>query len=44
MAIWPRLDHRALHRCRGNPRLIAGYVAGRTKMARKAIESLIVDN
>ena len=43
LAIWPRLNHRALHRCDGDPTRIAAYVAHRTKMAPKAIEKLIAD-
>jgi hypothetical protein len=41
MEMWPRLDHRAIHRCCGDPARIAAYVAHRTKMAPKAIETLI---
>jgi len=43
MAIWPRLDHRALHRCNGDPSRIATHVARRTTMTPAAIESLIAD-
>jgi hypothetical protein len=43
MAIWPRLDHRALHRCQGDPARIAAQVARRTKMTTKAIRKLIAD-
>jgi len=43
LAIWPRLSHKALHRCAGDPARIAVYVAHRTKMAPKAIETLISD-
>jgi hypothetical protein len=43
MAMWPRLNHRTLHRCRGNPTRIANYVAHRTKMTPKSIERLIAD-
>jgi hypothetical protein len=41
MALWPRLNHRALHRCHGNVARIAAQVAHRTKMTPKAIEKLI---
>jgi hypothetical protein len=44
MAMWPRLNHRTLHRCRGNPARIAAYIAHRTTMTPKAIEKLIADN
>jgi hypothetical protein len=43
LAIWPRLDHRALHRCGGNVPRIAAHIAHRTKMTPKAIETLIDD-
>ena len=43
MALWPRLNHRALHRCHGNVARIAAQVAHRTKMTPKAIEKLIAD-
>jgi hypothetical protein len=43
MAIWPRLDHRALHRCLGDPTRIAAHVAHRTTMTAEAIETLIAD-
>jgi hypothetical protein len=43
MAMWPRLDLRALRRCRGNTARIAVQVSRRTKMTRKAIELLIAD-
>jgi hypothetical protein len=43
LAIWPRLNHRALHRCHGNVARIAAQVAHRTKMTPKAIEKLIAD-
>ena len=43
MAMWPRLDHRALHRCHGDTTRIAVQVSHRTKMTRKAIELLIAD-
>jgi hypothetical protein len=43
LAIWPRLNHRALHRCEGDPTRIAAQVAHRTKMTRRAIKALISD-
>ncbi|MGD0863048.1 MAG: hypothetical protein ABSA21_09860 [Candidatus Limnocylindrales bacterium] len=43
MEIWPRLDHRAIHRCHGDPARIAAHVARRTSMTPKAIETLISD-
>jgi hypothetical protein len=43
LAIWPRLDHRTLRRCFGDPARIAAVVAHRTKMPPKAIETLITD-
>jgi hypothetical protein len=43
MAMWPRLNHKALHRCHGNAARIAVQVARRTKMTPKAIEKLISD-
>jgi hypothetical protein len=43
MAMWPRLDHRTLHRCRGNPKRIAALISHRTKMTPKLIERLIAD-
>jgi hypothetical protein len=43
MALWPRLNHRALYRCHGNVARIAAHVAHRTTMTRKAIETLLAD-
>jgi hypothetical protein len=43
LAIWPRLNRRALRRCHGDPKRIAVQIAHRTKMAPKAIEKLISD-
>jgi hypothetical protein len=43
LAMWPRLDHRALHRCHGDTGKIATQVARRTKMSRKQIVALIAD-
>jgi hypothetical protein len=43
MAMWPRLDHRTLRRCDGNPKRIAALISHRTKMAPKLIERLIAD-
>jgi hypothetical protein len=41
MALWPRLDRRALARCGGNPARIANYVSRRTRLPAKAIETLL---
>jgi hypothetical protein len=43
IAIWPRLDHRTLHRCGGNTKRIAALISHRTKMTQKSIERLIAD-
>jgi hypothetical protein len=43
MAIWPRLNHKALHRCQGDPTRIAAQVSRRTKMTTKAIRKLLAD-
>jgi hypothetical protein len=43
LAMWPRLDHRALRRCHGDTARIAVQVSHRTKLTRKAIEKLIAD-
>ena len=43
LAMWPRLDHRALRRCHGDTRRIAAQIAHRTKMAPGLIEKLISD-
>jgi len=43
MAMWPRLDQRALRRCGGDPSRIAAYIAHRTKMTPKTIEKVISD-
>lgn len=43
LAIWPRLDRRALRRCGGDVARIAAHIARRTKMTPKAIETLIGD-
>jgi hypothetical protein len=43
LAIWPRLDHRALHRCHGEVGRVALYISRRTKMPAKAIALLIRD-
>jgi hypothetical protein len=39
MALWPRLDPRALRRCRNDPRRIARLVARRTSLS---VESILV--
>ena len=41
MALWPRLDHRALARCGCDPARIALYVSHRTRMPVKAIETIL---
>ena len=41
MLIWPRLDHRALERCGGDPRLIAAYVARRTCLSTDVISAML---
>ena len=41
MALWPRLDRRALSRCGCDPARIANYVSRRTRLPRKAIETLL---
>jgi hypothetical protein len=41
--MWPRLSHKALHRCGGDAARIAVHVARRTKMTPEAIERLISD-
>ena len=41
MALWPRLDRRALTRCGCDPAKIATYVSHRTRMPVKAIEKII---
>ncbi len=41
MALWPRLDRRALARCGCDPARIANYVSRRTRLPTKAIEALL---
>ena len=41
MALWPRLDRRALARCGCDPARIALYVSHRTRMPIKAIETIL---
>ena len=41
LAIWPRLDRRALARCGCDPARIARYVSRRTRMPAKSIETLL---
>jgi hypothetical protein len=43
LAIWPRLDHRALSRCGGDPKRIARLVARRTALPEEVIESILLD-
>ncbi len=42
MAIWPRLDRRALRRCACDPRRIATVVSRRTSLSREAILAVLV--
>jgi hypothetical protein len=41
MALWPRLDHRALARCGCDPARIAHYVSHRTRLPARSIEALL---
>ena len=41
MALWPRLDRRALARCGCDPARIANHISRRTHMPKQAIETLI---
>lgn len=41
LAIWPRLDRRALARCRHDPQRIASLVGRRTNMPPEAILALV---
>ena len=41
LALWPRLDRRALARCGCDPARIANYVSRRTRMPTKSIETLL---
>jgi hypothetical protein len=41
MVIWPRLDRRALARCGCDTVRIANYVARRTRMPARSIETLL---
>jgi hypothetical protein len=41
MALWPRLDRRALSRCGCDAARIANFVSRRTRMPKKAIETLL---
>jgi hypothetical protein len=41
MALWPRLDRRALSRCGCDPARIAQYVSRRTRIPAAAIEILL---
>jgi hypothetical protein len=42
MALWPRLDHRALARCGCDPARLATYISHRTRMPLKAIETILM--
>lgn len=41
MALWPRLNRRALLRCGCDPARIANYVSRRTRMPARSIEALL---
>jgi hypothetical protein len=41
MALWPRLDRRALNRCGCDPARLAVYISHRTRMPVKAIETIL---
>jgi hypothetical protein len=43
LAMWPRLDRRALTRCGGDPRRIARLVARRTSMDPEVIVMILAD-
>jgi hypothetical protein len=43
LAIWPRLDRRALSRCGGDPRRIARLVARRTALPQEVIVLILLD-
>lgn len=42
LAIWPRLDRRALARCADDPKRLARFVSRRTRLAPEAILSMLV--
>jgi hypothetical protein len=41
LAIWPRLDHRALARCAHDPAALAAHVARRTKLPPETIRAIL---
>jgi hypothetical protein len=41
MALWPRLDRRALNRCGCDPARLAVYISHRTRMPVKSIETIL---
>jgi hypothetical protein len=41
MALWPRLDRRALARCGCDPARLALYISHRTRMPVSAIEKIL---
>jgi hypothetical protein len=41
LALWPRLDRRALHRCGGDPRRIARLVQRRTSLSIEMIIGML---
>ncbi len=42
LAIWPRLDPRALARCADNPTSLAAHVARRTNLPLETIRAILV--
>ena len=42
LALWPRLDPKALRRCRRDPRRIAALVARRTSLPPETIQAMLV--
>ena len=41
LAMWPRLDRRALARCAGDPDALAAHVARRTKLPPETIRAIL---
>jgi hypothetical protein len=41
LAMWPRLDRKALTRCAGEPSCIAAYVSRRTKLPVEIIRAIL---
>ena len=44
MALWPRLDRRALARAGCDPARIANYISRRTRIPARAIETLLSES